>query len=179
MILLWCSPGLSSSKMIVVVRYGLVWHMCQWLCGKLHCKQTCVASFMPLPTKSATCHMYAHIHSHAGDPSSSLTSRQLFGIVFGPLVFVFLIITVFLSLGVQYWKDRHYYRWYNTLTTPSSWCNCDCFSSCPAPSSWYDCCCNRRTRQPPPRRLPVTREPTGNLENIITFVSAHKLYLDS
>ena len=51
------------------------------------------------------------------------------GIVIGILSIVFVILVVGYIFGKDYWRKRHSYGWYNTITTPSSWfdscCDCD------------------------------------------------------
>ena len=99
-------------------------------------------------------------HVHAGD-APGLSSGTVFGIVFGVLILVFVVIPFVYVFGRDYWRKRHQYDWYNTLTTPSSWCD-----SCTGGSTT-----RQRTWQPPSRQeFTVTTSP-GNSENALTFVS--------
>ena len=63
-----------------------------------------------------------------GDPPG-LNTGQIIGIVIGILTGIFVIGIFGWIYGKPYWEKRHNYGWYNTLTTPSDWCDCDCFSS--------------------------------------------------
>ena len=106
--------------------------------------------------------LYNVMHSYyIGDPPGSLSSGQVYGIVFAAMIVVFVICPFVYVFGKDYWKKRHTYNCYNTLTTPSSWCS--------GGSS------RRRTWQPP-RTTPVTSTATGNSGNTttLTFVSAHE-----
>ena len=66
---------------------------------------------------------------HLGDPSGPLSTGEVIGIVIGILSGIFIIGIFGWIYGKPYWDKRHNYGWYNTLTTPSDWFDCDCFSS--------------------------------------------------
>ena len=61
---------------------------------------------------------------HAGDPPGLLNSTQIFGIVFGVMVLIFIIAPFVYVFGKDYWRRRRSYGWYRTLTSPRSWCGC-------------------------------------------------------
>ena len=67
-----------------------------------------------------------------GDNSgSSFSSGAIFGIVFGVAVVIFVLFPLVWVFGKDWWSKRHNYSWYRCLTTPSDWCDCDCFSRSP------------------------------------------------
>ena len=64
--------------------------------------------------------------SHAGDPPGLLNSSQIFGIIFGLMALIFIVLPFTYACGKGYWRRRHSYSWYNTLMSPScrAWCKC-------------------------------------------------------
>lgn len=63
-----------------------------------------------------------------GSTSSGLSSGGITGIIFAIIFILFFIIPFGYAFGKEYWKNRHRYDWYNTLTNPNEWCSCDCCS---------------------------------------------------
>ena len=72
---------------------------------------------------------------HTGRAGGTSSSTAI-GIVIGVLTVGFIIIMFGYLFGRDYWRKRHTYSWYNTLTTPSSWCDCDCDCFSGGESSW-------------------------------------------
>lgn len=70
-----------------------------------------------------------------GDPPGS-SSGQVVGIVIGILSVIFVILVFGYIFGKDYWRRRHSYGWYNTITSPSSWCDSCCDCDFQSTSSW-------------------------------------------
>lgn len=64
--------------------------------------------------------------------SGGLSTGGITGIVFAVIFVIFFVLPFGWVFGKDYWRKRHQYGWYNRLTTPSEWCDCDgdcdCFS---------------------------------------------------
>ena len=73
-----------------------------------------------------------------GDPPGPLSAGRIIGIVIGVLSALFVVGIFGWIYGKPCWDKRHNYGWYNTLTTPSDWCDCDCdcFSSSTSTRAW-------------------------------------------
>ena len=68
-------------------------------------------------------------HIHIDNRPQPLSAGYIVIIVTLMVTIIAIIIILGYTFGKPYWNKRHSYGWYNTLTTPSDWCDYDCFPS--------------------------------------------------
>lgn len=112
-------------------------------------------------------HTYTHAtHTHIrtgqpSGPSGGFSTNSITGIIIAIVFVLFFLVPLGYYFGRDYWRKRHQYSWYNTLTSPGEWCDCDCCSS-PTPERSFALQRNVTTVNEPVSTEPAAEVTTSN-----------------